>query len=550
VSDPEVEAQRHLEELFKRFQADCQAGLRPDVGAHCAQVPEAYRQQFREELLETEQRFHQDETVLVERAAGVATEPAVPVPPFVGYEDVRRIGEGGMGVVYKAWETKLKRFVALKTIRAGEFASGRDRDRFRFEAEATARLDHPNIVTVYGVGEAGGLPYLAMKWIEGRTLAAALPELRGDLRVAVALLVKVARAVHHAHQRSILHCDLKPANILLDRAGEPHVTDFGLAHRLDAGASLSVVGGTPQYMAPEQARGERWLSEAVDVYGLGAILYELLTGQRHRKGNSTQELLAQALNGQSLVWPRTLAPNIPDDLRLVCLKCLEWAPADRYASAQELADDLGRFLRGEPVSIRPPGFWDWFVQTWQNKPDPSPEYSWSTLFMLGTVQFAQHGTIALLVLAGQPLWLVWIVLCAGWVGMALSLAGLLRRFREVPTTERHSAIVGIGLLVTHVLLAFCTLPLSATAPGEVVLAMYPPLMLLQGLAGFILGSTHWGRLLLMGLAMMALAVVMAAWPQTGPALFAIVVPACEFWWGVAILQSFGNGEPSRVSRMA
>jgi serine/threonine-protein kinase len=282
-------------------------------------------------------------------------DPSLP-PPIGPYELLEKIGQGGMGVVYKARQAGLNRIVALK-LALGATPSGKDAAaRFQTECEAIARLEHDNIVRVYDCGEHEGRPYFSMEYIEGGTLARKLAE--GPLveREAAELVQKLARAVHFAHQHNIIHRDLKPGNVLLREDGTVKLTDFGLAKLLDADESQTqtcAVIGTAGYMAPEQARGDsRRVGPLSDVYGLGAILYETLTGRPPFRGSSREETLFQ-VKSQPPVPPSRLGRHVSRHLEAICLKCLAKAPSRRYPSAEALADDLGRWLRGEPTVARP-----------------------------------------------------------------------------------------------------------------------------------------------------------------------------------------------------
>jgi hypothetical protein len=262
-----------------------------------------------------------------------------------------------MGVVYRAEHLALKRPVALKMILAGGHAGEEERRRFRREAEAAARLQHPNVVQVYEVGEHQGLPFCALEFCAGGNLAG---RLRGPLppREAARLVETLAGAVHLAHSRNVVHRDLKPSNVLLTAGGSPKIADFGLARQLDADQGQTQAGlvmGTPSYMAPEQASGQAHAAgPAADLWALGAVLYECLTGRPPFKGATVAETLAQVRDREPAA-PRALNPAVPRDLDTICLKCLRKQPEQRYSSARELGEDLGRFLRGELVLARPVG---------------------------------------------------------------------------------------------------------------------------------------------------------------------------------------------------
>jgi tetratricopeptide (TPR) repeat protein len=299
-----------------------------------------------------------DRTVLAD--SPLSSETALPA---VGdYELLEEIGRGGMGVVYKARQRSLGRLVALKMIRGGPGASAADVARFRGEAETIASLNHDHIVAIYDVGEKDGRLYFTMKLIDGGSLDRDRGRFRDDPRSAARLLATVARAVHHAHQRGVLHRDLKPSNILLEAGDKAYVTDFGLAKRLrghasPAGeASLTHSGdvlGSPRYMAPEQTAGRKAeVTTATDVYGLGVVLYVLLTGQPPFAGEDLVALLEQVTTAEPKP-PRLCNRRVPGDLDTICLKCLQKEPGRRYGSAEALADDLERWLRGEPIRARP-----------------------------------------------------------------------------------------------------------------------------------------------------------------------------------------------------
>jgi hypothetical protein len=309
--------------------------------------------------------------------AGATAPPATGLPQVPGYEVEAVLGWGGMGVVYKARHLALKRTVAIKMLAAGH-PHPAARARFRAEAEAVARLQHPNIVQIHEVGEADGLPFFALEYVAGGSLAERLAGQPLPARDAARLVAALAEAMHLAHSRNLVHRDLKPANILLASGGceppevgtlsggshpplaecIPKITDFGLVRQLDTDSGQTLEGdvmGTPSYMAPEQAEGRaRSAGPAADVYALGAILYECLTGRPPFEAATPLATLEQVRSREPAA-PFSLNRQVPRDLETICLKCLRKEPERRYASAQELADDLGRFVRGEPVAARPVG---------------------------------------------------------------------------------------------------------------------------------------------------------------------------------------------------
>jgi hypothetical protein len=274
-----------------------------------------------------------------------------------GYEVLGELGRGGMGIVYMARQVKPNRIVALKKIKTGADAAAAELTRFRTEAEAVARLQHPNIVQIFEVGEHNGLPFFSLEFCGGGSLKAKLAGTPLPAAEAARLVATLARAVQAAHDQKVIHRDLNPANVLLAEDGTPKITDFGLAKKLDdvGGTVTGAVMGTPSYMAPEQARGQtQEIGPAADVYALGAILYECLTGHPPFKAATAHETLVQVV-ADDPVPPRQLQPKTPRDLETICLKCLHKEPGRRYASALDLAEDLQRFAAGEPIRARPVG---------------------------------------------------------------------------------------------------------------------------------------------------------------------------------------------------
>jgi eukaryotic-like serine/threonine-protein kinase len=365
-----------------------------EVCASCPELLPAVRKRWRQMCrlrADLEALFPPPDVPTLEPAEG----PTLPQIP--GYEVEAVLGRGGMGVVFQARHLRLNRLVALKMALAGAYAEPRERARFQREAEAVARLRHPNVVQIYDVGEADGRPHFTMELVDGGSLARKLAGMPQSARQAAQLVATLAGAMQAAHAGcGLVHRDLKPGNVLLTADGTPKISDFGLARRVGDGAGLTQTGvpvGTPSYMAPEQALGRPdALGPAVDVYALGAILYECLTGRPPFRAETAAATLQQVLDEEP-VPPARLNPRVPRDLETICLKCLAKDPQRRYASAAALAEDLRRFERGEPITARPVGRLERLVWWVWRRP------------VLATLLVV--GLLLALALAGGLLWLGW-----------------------------------------------------------------------------------------------------------------------------------------------
>jgi eukaryotic-like serine/threonine-protein kinase len=364
------DAETLLDLIYNEIVVREELGEQPSAKEYSQRYP--HLQEEIELHFEVHRAVHDDLLVDTARAQPVESVPDLEIqapaskPELPDYEMVGWLGQGGMGVVYQARHRGLRRHVALKMFQPGRLPSPREVLRFRTEAEAIARLQHPNIVQIFEVGECGGLPFLALELAEQGTLAQKLQQLPFTPRAAAELVETLARAVHHAHEHHIVHRDLKPANVLFTRDGTPKITDFGLAKILQADdpetrRDMTCSGepiGTPRYMAPEQASGrQEHVGPATDVYALGTLLYECLTGQVPFVAASVLETLVK-IRGHEPLPPRRLQPSIPRDLETICMGCLHKEPGRRYGSARALADDLRRFLQGEPIRARPTPAWE------------------------------------------------------------------------------------------------------------------------------------------------------------------------------------------------
>lgn len=308
---------------------------------------------------------------------------------IAGYEILREIGRGGFAIVYQARQQSLRRDVAIKMFQPGRIPSRRELQRFRSEATAVARLNHPNIVQIFEIGEWAGVPYLALELIDGGTLARKLERALLAPKAAAQLIEKLARAIQHAHDRGVIHRDLKPANVLFDVTDEPKVADFGLAKLLESeersweATRTGEPIGTPRYMSPEQAGGQTAnIGKSSDIYSLGVLLYECLTGQAPFVASSVIETLKK-IGGDEPLSPRRLQPSIPRDLATICLHCLQKNPLRRYQSAEELANDLKRFQQGKAIHAKPTPQWERLWKTCRRHPAEAILIALATLVVVG-----------------------------------------------------------------------------------------------------------------------------------------------------------------------
>jgi len=358
--------QLHSALMAETTALDTEADMSPSSQGPDADFQPAVSPISNRQAVASSDRLESSEAQHVENLRYSRLEICATPPRLGGYELLQEIGRGGMAVVYKARQVSLNRVVALKMALAGPLAHPDAVQRFRTEAETVARLRHEHIVSVHEIGESDGRLFFSMDYVAGASLATLAREKPLSAREAAAHLKTVTEAVAYAHSHGIVHRDLKPSNILIDERGQPRVTDFGLAKTLSDGSELTLSGqalGSPSFCAPEQAAGRRGeIGACSDVYSLGAILYFLLTGRPPLLGETLERTLWLVLNTEP-VTPRLLNPGVPTDLETICLKCLEKHPARRYATARDLADELGRFLRGEPIRARAVGAtekaWRW-----------------------------------------------------------------------------------------------------------------------------------------------------------------------------------------------
>jgi serine/threonine-protein kinase len=465
---------------------------------------------------------------------------------FPGYEILGVLGKGGMGIVYKARHLALNRIVALKCILHAEHAGSEERHRFRAEAEAVARLQDPHIVQIYEVGQHNGLPFFSLEYCEGGNLAKKLASTPLPVREAARLVQILAQAMHSAHQRHIVHRDLKPANVLLTANGTLKITDFGLAKKLDTAGhtQTGTVIGTPNYMAPEQAAGSKELTPAVDVYGLGAILYELLTGRPPFQAETPLDTLLQVVESPPAP-PRLLNPKVDRDLETICLKCLEKVPQRRYASAEALGADLERYLAGEPIAARSVNLMGRIALALERSQyDIQFRAYGNMLFGFAAIVFLTDLVVSWIILTHQP----WPLLHLTQIARVVLMALLFWRCRSATllpanAAERLMWSIWIGYLGTCVVLG---LSYRLTVGGLVVeleSRVYPSLAAVTGMAFIVLGSSYWGWCYAFGLAFYALALVMTVDLRWAPIEFGTLWAAVLITIGLRLHRLAGKEKP-------
>jgi serine/threonine protein kinase len=457
-------------------------------------------------------------------AEAVKIEPVPLNREFGDYELLSEIARGGMGIVYRARQKGLNRVVALKMILAGKLAGEDDRKRFRTEAKAAAKLQHPNIVAIYDVGEVDGQAYFSMEYVPGSSLHQRVVKDVMPSRMAAHYMEQIARALHYAHEKGVLHRDLKPANILLDENDQPKLTDFGLAKVVAAAEAAfqpsdpaqptrtGAVLGTPSYMAPEQAGGlTKEVGPPCDIYGLGAVLYELVTGRPPFKAESPLETVMQVLN-QDPLPPRLLNRNVDSDLETICMKCLEKEPKLRYASAEALADDLQRYLQKEPISARSINLLERLGRTLARSHNDKEFRHWGEgLIGLGAIIFLCHLATSVLLREQYPDWISY------WgprsFMLAIIAAGLFRYrphslFLPTSSAERVVWAVWLGYMLAFGSM-FVVMHVLGSGAEHPHLHVYGPATALSGMAFFIMGAHVWGGCYIIGVLFLALAPAMA-----------------------------------------
>jgi serine/threonine-protein kinase len=505
---------------------------REDYGGRPAEVANAFHA-----LFTAERAAACPSPAVDERAGAEDASRAAPPESLPGYRLVRRLGGGGIGDVFLAVQLfstpdDALRTVALKAIRAEVLASPRHRLIMENDIRIAALLDHPHIVRILHVGPADGALYYTMPFFPGGSLAERIDRKPLPSGEAAALLMPVAQAVAYLHRQPtpVIHLDLKPGNILLDRDGKPQVADFGLARFLQAEDGRQVTlrpAGTPEYMAPEQFDG--WVSPACDIYGLGAILYEMLTGRPPFVGATWGETMRQARE-QEPVPPRALNATVDRGLEAICLKCLEKDPAHRYRTALELAEDLERVLKDETPRALKVDWLEWLRRHLNHEIRFEAASPWSVaLTWQAVLSLPAHLGVYAFVALDSPapvywFWLLVLVPAAEWVPYLVPRQG-----RRYDPREREILLLWVSVCIAKAILFGLTCPLWGHVRPEEVYRFFPASMAVSGLMLCLEGRLYMGRLYIFGLLDFLVAVLLASWLDLAPLLFAVWNSVVLLW---------------------
>jgi serine/threonine-protein kinase len=552
---PSSDHDEHLAELLAQLADRAQQGEVVDIDEVTRQYPE-----LAAELRELWGAVMLADAVGTQAAASqaesirVADEPshALELPCQLGdYELLEELGRGGMGVVYRARQKSLSREVAVKLILRGKLASETERRRFRAEAEAAAGLDHPGIVPVYEVAEVEGQLLFSMQYVSGQTLSQRLAAGPMPARETAALISKVATAIHFAHRHGILHRDLKPSNILIDEDGEPHITDFGLAKQVEAGADITKTGtvlGTPAYMAPEQAAGGRGrMGPATDVYSLGCILYHMQTGRPPFQAASPVDTVLMVLE-QDPVPPRMLNPKADRDLEMITMRCLQKPTDLRYDTAEGLARDLTAYLHDESISARSGRFGQVLARIFRETHHAPVLENWGLLWIWHSLVLLVICILTNLLYWAEEYWLeeyyrvplgqahyrwpyvlLWTAVAGAWAGIFWFLR---RRMGPVTFVERQIAHIWAGTMIAIGLLFPLEYILGKNIEGMRVLSLSPIVAIIVGMMFVVKAGVLSGSFYLQATAMFVTALAMAQTPDYAHFVLGVVAWACFFFPGL------------------
>ncbi len=503
-----VDGDDALDEILAEYLERLEDGQAPDPSDYLARYP-----QHADELCSFFRNHH-----------WMGETPAPQIVSLCGqeigsYQIESEIARGGMGVVYRARQTGLDRPVAVKLISSGVLASEEERKRFRMEAESAARLDHPGIISIHEIGTWNGHEYFSLTLVDGPTLQQFVEDQSLSDTRAAEMVREIARAVAYAHRAGIVHRDLKPDNILINQEGRPLVADFGLAKWSREGTMLTRTGqvlGTPNYMSPEQASGNAGSGVTSDVYSLGAILYALITGVPPHEGSNPAEVIRSVLQDEPCL-PRSYRPQLSRDLENICLKAIRYEPECRYQSADELADDLDRFLAGDTIKAAGSGLIERVAREIGRDQHQDHFLHWhETLLLLGLIIFVTHVLIFVLLRMNFP------PSIAYWIPRLTMFAlifGTIYRARDGSLSPRSIAERPVWSIWLGYLSALAVVNVLLFIGDVSQSALFPLASALSGFAFVAMAGHIWGGSALAGIAFFLVAPLMAWWPEIAPLLF-------------------------------